>query len=157
MSKEYITHEQMNRYYTSILRDMTRLGYSPDIIVAPMRGGADMGVKFSHYFGVPVHAIDWQTRDGAETDVDKLQEILLTHRHSDILIVDDICDTGTTLKQMEEAIDLHCYQISFTGTVSTAVTLFKESSDIDVTFHGRSLYEDEQDTWFVFPWEEWWK
>lgn len=157
MSKEYITHEQMNRYYTSILRDMSVQRYNPDIIVAPMRGGADMGVKFSHYFHVPVHAINWQTRDGSHTDTNKLRELLRQHRHSDILIVDDICDTGTTLKQIEETVDVHCNEETFTGTVSTAVTLFKESSDIDVTFHGRSLYEDDQDTWFVFPWEEWWK
>lgn len=155
--KEYITHEQMNSYYNSLLCDMARLGYSPDIVIAPMRGGADMGVKFSHYFGVPVQAINWQTRDGSETEIDKLRELLRQNRHSDILIVDDICDSGTTLKQIENAVDCHCNEESFLGTVSTAVALFKESSDIDVTFHGRSIYSDDEDTWFVFPWEEWWK
>lgn len=154
---EYISHDQMHSYYNSILRDMARLRYSPDTIIAPMRGGADMGVKFSHYFGVPVHAINWQTRDGADTDVDKLRELLRQNSHSDILIVDDICDSGKTLKQIDAAVDHHCSEEIFLGTVSTAVALVKESSDTEVTFHGRSLYEDEDHTWFVFPWEGWWK
>ena len=147
----------MNSYYQSILRDMARLGYRPDVVVAPMRGGSDMGVKFSHYFDVPVIAVEWQTRDGSESDTAKLREILRKYNDQSILIVDDICDTGTTLQRMNIVIDRHCDVETFIGTVDVAVALYKESSDADVTFHGRTLYNNEDHTWFVFPWENWWE
>lgn len=154
---EYLTHEQMHSYYNSILRDMARLDYRPDLIVAPMRGGADMGVKFSHYFNVPVISLQWQTRDGGDKDTMRLREILRQHNSENILIVDDICDTGTTLSEMDVCLDRHQEMEGFIGTVNTAVALYKESSGVDVTFHGRSIYPDADNTWYVFPWEEWWK
>lgn len=157
MKKEFLNYSQMNGYYSEIVRSMSRVQYSPDVILAPMRGGADIGVKLSHYFGVPLIAVEWQTRDGAVSDTAKLRQILREYNNSSILIVDDICDTGDTIKSMEVVIDRHCDVETFIGTVDTAVALFKESSDTDVTFHGRTLYGDEDHTWFVFPWEEWWK
>lgn len=158
MKKEFLSNEMMHGYYSSIIRDMTRLSYTPDLIVAPMRGGADIGVKFSHYFNVPFISLEWQTRDGETKDSAKLRQILRDYDTADILIVDDICDTGDTLREIDTCVDRHIEMEIFKGTVNTAVAIFKESSEFDVTWHARTIFhnEEEDGVWFVFPWEAWW-
>jgi hypoxanthine phosphoribosyltransferase len=151
---EKLTHEQMHGYYSEILRGMQNAQYMPDVIIAPMRGGADMGVKFSHFLDVPVVSLQWQTRDGGDTDSGKLREIL--RKYSNVLVVDDICDSGKTLHGISTVVERHNEMEQYVD-VSYAVALHKESSDFECTWCGRSIYSDKEDTWFIFPWEEWWK
>jgi len=50
---EYITHQEMNDYYSEVIRQVAKDGVVPEVIIAPMRGGADFGIKLSNYFDVP--------------------------------------------------------------------------------------------------------
>jgi hypoxanthine phosphoribosyltransferase len=83
------------------------------------RGGLIPAVMLSHRLGVPML--------GPFDDMD-----------STTLVVDDICDTGTTLAYYEK------YKFP------TAVIHFKHSSSSTPTF-----YYDiaEEDIWLVYPWE----
>jgi hypoxanthine phosphoribosyltransferase len=155
--KEFLTNAQMNGYYADLVREMANVKYRPSVIVAPLRGGADIGLKLSHYFSCPLETIVWQTRDGEERDTTSLRNILSLYSKGNILIVDDICDTGKTLSEIESVIDQWCAEYTFWGEIDTAVALFKESSEFVPNWYSRSIYEDEENTWFVFPWEEWWK
>lgn len=156
MSKEHITNDQVNSYYREIVRAMANSKYVPDVIVAPLRGGADMGLKFSHYFNCPLETVMWQTRDGEARDTTALEKILCQYNKSNILIVDDICDTGKTLEEMEAVIDNWCFNNAFWGDIEQAVILHKDTSDYVPTWCARTIYSDEEHTWFVFPWEDWW-
>ena len=53
------------------------------------------------------------------------------------LIVDDICDSGKTLKEYEEQ--------------DTYTLFYKENTQIKPTHHSKTV---NQETWIVFPWEE---
>ena len=55
---EYITHQQMNDYYSEVIRQVAKDGARPEVIIAPMRGGADFGIKLSNYFDVPYKHYD---------------------------------------------------------------------------------------------------
>ena len=101
---EYITHEEMNNYYSEVVRQIAKDGVVPEVIIAPMRGGADFGIKLSNYFDVPFVPVVWQTRDGEEKDIQSLVAILDQYWGRTILLVDDICDSGKTLSQMIEII-----------------------------------------------------
>jgi len=153
---EYLSHADMHNYYLEVCRAMTHAQYKPDVIIAPMRGGVDFGVKLSHWFDdVPVVALHWQTRDGAGTDAMKLKEVLRKYIGGTVLVVDDICDTGLTLHQINDVVNRFT-ESEDVVIVDYAAALYKESCGFEPTWSGRTIMPDEEDRWWVFPWEAWW-
>ena len=146
----------MHGYYFDVLRAMHAANYTPDVIVAPMRGGIDMGVKFSEYLNVPVVAIQWQTRDGGERDSVKFREVLKQFQGGKILVVDDICDSGETLRGLNFVVDRYTDTVG-PAIVDYAVAIHNEDCDFEPTWSGRNIHRNVDKQWFVFPWEAWWK
>lgn len=153
-NKKYFSHAEMNQMYLRILQQMAQDNYQPDVIVAPMRGGADMGVKFSNWFNKPVIAVQWQTRDGDVQDREYLHQALTPwHDEPDqsnrkILVVDDILDTGETLTGLVEAIAEKC------SGIQVAVAIENLEADFSAHWSGWEINREETTDWFVFPWEE---
>lgn len=150
---EHITYDQLHGYYHELVRGMHTAHYVPDVIIAPMRGGVDLGVKLSNYFDCPVIALHWQTRDGLIKDSDTLTDILSKYLTENILIVDDICDSGKTFKQISDVVDSFQENIH----VDYAAAIANLDSEFQVNWLGRLIYRNTDTQWFVFPWEEWWK
>lgn len=148
---EYLTHEDMNNYYAEVIRIMTNDKFRPDVIFAPMRGGADFGIKLSTYYDIPFEALQWQTRDGSARDVAKLKELYTTYDGKNILIVDDICDSGETLKGIERASNYNRTNIRF------AVAIENIESGFACDYTAREISRSDDTQWFIFPWEDWWK
>ena len=149
---EYLTHEIMNSYYREVVRQMTNSGFIPDVILAPMRGGADFGVKLSNYYNVPFVPLTWQTRDGKDKDVATFLSVLDEWQDSSILLVDDICDTGYTINELvslANAEELHEFRV--------AVAIENLEADSQIDYSAREISRTEDPQWFVFPWESWWK
>ena len=142
----------MNNYYSEVVRQIAKDGVVPEVIIAPMRGGADFGIKLSNYFDVPFVPVVWQTRDGEEKDIQSLVAILDQYWGRTILLVDDICDSGKTLSQMieiiraEEVVDFY-----------VAVAIENIESKVKIDYTGREISRSVDEQWFVFPWEDWWK
>lgn len=148
---EYLTHEDMNNYYAEVVRLMTNDGFKPDIVFAPMRGGADFGIKVSNYYEIPFVPLRWQTRDGTEQDRDTLVKLLEQYKDKQILIVDDICDSGETLRGIESA-------SGFTRTnIRFAVAIENIESGFVCDYTAREISRTEDTQWFIFPWEDWWQ
>ena len=114
-NKRYITWDQVEGL-VSELANLIRYDFSDiDSIYGIPRGGLIPAVMLSHKLGIPIS-----------------KKITLTS-----LIVDDICDSGVTLKEWEE--------------YTTAVLLFKPHTSFVVpTLYGSTHNSDE---WIVFPWE----
>lgn len=149
---EYITHEEMNNYYNEVVRQIAKDGIVPDVIIAPMRGGADFGIKLSNYFDVPFVPVVWQTRDGEDKDIQSLVAILDKYWGHTMLLVDDICDSGKTLSEMIEIVRAEEFVDFF-----VAVAIENVESKVSVNYSGREISRSIDDQWFVFPWEDWWK
>jgi|TARA_R110002050_G_C8792089_1_gene502134 hypoxanthine phosphoribosyltransferase len=119
-NKRYITWDQMeglvNKLATIIKNHLMLNPLSNiDSIYGIPRGGSIPAVMLSHKLGIPYS-----------------EKITLTS-----LIVDDICDSGVTLKEWEG--------------YTTAVLLFKPHTSCAVpTLYGSTHNSDE---WIVFPWE----
>lgn len=153
---EYLSHADMNRYYMNVCRAMAQAQYRPDAIIALSRGGLDFGVKVSNWFDdVELVPLVWQTRDGGDRDIVKLREVLSKYEGGTILVVDDICDSGVTLDGINTVVDRFTESVN-NVIVDYAVALHKESSSFEPTWTGRIILPDEEDTWWVFPWENWW-
>ena len=158
---ENISNDQVNTYLMNIVRDMTLSEYKPDYIIGIWRGGSDTAVKLSHYYGDNAKATLF-TPYSSLTDL--LDNIYDDWAKSDfgqgspnILIVDEICDSGTTLHTIREEIADYiasCY----TKKIKFAALLHNINNHAEVEFYGREISRaQDPDIWYVFPWENWWK
>jgi len=148
---EYLSHDEMNSYYAEAVRQMAVEEFKPAVVIAPMRGGADFGVKVSNYFNIPFIPLQWQTRDGTEQDRAALADIFRKYDGQNILFVDDICDSGETLKGIERASNYSRNNIRF------AVAIENIESGFPCDYTAREISRTEDTQWFIFPWEDWWK
>lgn len=153
IEKLYYSFNDLERDLSDINHQMNLGHFRPDIVIGPGRGAYVPGVMLSHYWGVPFKGFEWQTRDGSQKNEKHLKEILNNFVHDNILLVDDINDTGATLT---EIIDVFHSDLNLSDL--RVATLFNkmQSSYKDVDFYARELTLD-YDPWIVFPYEEWWK
>jgi hypoxanthine phosphoribosyltransferase len=113
-------------------------------IVGLTRGGLPLAVKLSNELDIPMEALTWQTRDGELTqDLRKIQLLNRTHRRHEILFVDDICDTGVTIKQIDHF---------FPGAMFT--TLIDKIPNQQLVDYTPSTKFECENKWVVFPWEK---
>lgn len=121
-----------------------------DVIVGVGRGGLVPAVILSHQMGVPLVPINWQTRDGnvAMENFSLLSNI--TKFNTNILIIDDINDTGTTLNELLRATKDVLKNANRSCIINTATIYQKPST----TFTSNAYVELVDDNiWCVFPWE----
>ena len=113
-----------------------------DAVVGLTRGGLTPAVLVSQYLDIPMHTLKVSLRDhkGIE-DMPKPD--------CNILVIDDINDTGATLNYLQESWG-H-------DTVTYAVLINNEASEADVDYSSVDINKREDDVWIVFPWEDWWK
>jgi len=156
VSKLYYDYETLTGDLQHIVRDMSVAQYKPDVIVGPGRGAYFPGVMLSHYFDVPFEGFRWQTRDGLLQDESTLKHILDKHQNDNILIVDDINDTGVTLLSIDDYVFTWAGDNVVDIKVKYATLLSKSTSNFEqVDFYARELTPDF-DPWVVFPYEQWW-
>jgi hypoxanthine phosphoribosyltransferase len=148
---EYLSHKDMNHYYADVVRLMAIEGFKPNVVVAPMRGGADFGVKISNYYNIPFVPLQWQTRDGNIKELTTLLKVIEEYKDKSILIVDDICDSGETLRCIQIATNFNRTNIRF------AVAIENVESGVICDYAAREINRSDDTQWFVFPWEDWWR
>jgi hypoxanthine phosphoribosyltransferase len=149
-NKVYYTNNQIHSYVLEIARQIYQDNYRPDYIVGLTRGGLVPGVLLSHYLDVPFHALNkdesnlWMAEDALEG--------------KNILVIDDINDTGNTLNKLKNdwAGNSGDWESIFTYNVKFAVCIDNESSNEFVNYAGYTINKAENPEWCVFPWEEWW-
>ena len=153
MSKVYYSWSDIEGMMADITRQMAQQNIKPDVIFGPGRGGYPLGVMLSHYLDVPFHGFEWQTRDGNVEDSEQLKALLSKYYSSyNIVIIDDINDTGRTLQGIHDVVCSEGLNLS----VTYVSLLEKMSSDFSVQICAKELDEEEGKQWIVFPYEEWW-
>lgn len=178
-----ISYEQLNGYIHSIIRQMHKFHFQPDYIVGISRGGLVPAVLLSQYLDVPLHTLDVSFRDndmGPESNLWMAEDAFgyvsteIVPRPEDlpatdpklrknILIVDDINDTGRTLQWIKDDWESGCFpnsedwndvwhhNVQFATIVDNSASEFK-----GVDFSGLIINKHEDPCWIEFPWEEWW-
>lgn len=182
MKKVYYTDKQIDSFIHSIIRQMNDDDWKPDYIVGLTRGGLIPAVKISQYLNVPMETLKVSLRDGGdcesncwmsedaygyvETNTFPRPEGEATSDpalRKNILIVDDINDTGATLQWIKNDWSLSAFREDpiwdsiWGSNVRFAALIDNDQSPIEVSYMGESINKAEEDVWVVFPWEEWWK
>ncbi len=193
MNKLVINNEHLKGLVSKICRDISNSGWRPEYVVGITRGGLIPAVMISHYFGVPCETLKVSLRDGGEpesnlwmaedalgsnsreryvenpVDVAGILEAasdLLEQgsTYKNILIVDDINDTGATFNWIMKDWPSGCFPEDPTwdevwnNNVKFAVLIDNLASkcNVKMDYIGMEINKAEKDVWVDFPWEDWW-
>jgi len=194
MNKLVLNDQKKNALVSKICRDIALSGWRPDYIVGLTRGGLIPAVMISHYLNVPMHTLNVSLRDGSvgpesnlwmaedalgphskerivedENDIGSILEAasdLLENAgtYKNILIVDDINDTGSTFNWIMEDWPSGCFPDDpswnevWNNNVRFAVLVDNLSSkcNVKMDYSGMEINKADNDVWVDFPWEDWW-
>jgi len=138
--------------------------WRPDIIVGIGRGGLLPAVMISQYFNIKMNSLDISLRDGGDT-VSNCGLAADAYDGANILVVDDINDTGATFNWLMEDWRSSALPSAirwdndvWNKTVKFAVVVDNLASECNVKmdFAGMEVNKAEKDVWIEFPYEEWW-
>jgi xanthine phosphoribosyltransferase len=178
MKKVFYTDKQIRELTQKIVYQMAKDRWVPDYIVGLTRGGLIPAVYLSHWLDIPMEALKVSLRDHSDTEhncwmsEDAFGYCPIDSRvgetktdpalRKNILIVDDINDTGATLDwiiQDWQASCLpshHAWQNAIWGhNVRFAVLIDNQSSKFSrkVDYAGTEINKAEEPVWIVYPWE----
>lgn len=180
VNKVYYTEKQINNSIHTIIRQIVNDDWKPDYVVGITRGGLVPALKISHYLDVPMNTLKVNLRDGSETETNcwmaedafgyvpvperaTVKSRWDTKKRKNILIVDDINDTGETLEWIKKDWEKCClpdepaWETVWGNNVRFAVLVNNDTSPTEVNYIGESINKTEDPQWCVFPWEYWWK
>ncbi len=192
MNKLIINQHELKGLVSKICRDITISGWRPDYIVGITRGGLIPAVMISQYFNIPMHTLGVSLRDGSggesnlwmaedalgpnsrerfvENPVDvagileAASDLLENGTYKEILLVDDINDSGATFNWIMNDWPSGCFpedpawEEVWNNNVKFAVLVDNLASkcNVKMDFVGREINKAENDVWVDFPWEDWW-
>jgi hypoxanthine phosphoribosyltransferase len=171
--KEYYSVSKVKGLVLDLIKQMYQDTWKPDYIVGINRGGLTPAVMISHFMDLPMYTLDVRLRQGTEPETNTWMAKnaygypgLLKMGISgakDILIVDDINDSGATFNWIKEdwqnsmRSDDERWNDVWGKNVKFAVLTENLSSEFDgVTYFVEEVNKAEDDVWIVYPWEQWW-
>lgn len=153
MQKVYYNWDHIEIACRDIYKEIVNDSFKPDLVIGLTRGGLVPAVILSHRFDVPMDTLKISLRDhiskgGTYKDYGLPQ--------ANILIVDDINDSGATIKYLKEIwehsscqnwVELWHKKIRFATVVDNI------SSQSKVDYRYTTVNKAEEDVWIVYPWE----
>jgi hypoxanthine phosphoribosyltransferase len=165
MKKIYLTWQDVENLTQDVVRKISRGTWRPDYVVGLTRGGLVPANLISQYLEVPMHTLKVSLRDEKDDCESNLWMAEDASQGTNILIVDDINDTGTTLDWIAEDWKSSAHPRSaiwkeIWGTsVRVAVLVDNDTSHttMPISYWSMDINKEAVPQWIVFPWEDWWK
>jgi len=164
MKKIYHTWRAVEKQTQEILRQINASDWRPDYVVGLTRGGLTPANLISQYLEVPMECLKVSLRDDGNEPEHNLWMAEDAYNGKNILVVDDINDSGATLNWIKEDWeDFHPskpepWLTIWNDSVRFAVLVNNEASEFKrIDYSAVDINKAEEDSWIVFPWEDWWK
>lgn len=178
IEKIYYDYTHIHDMVNDISFQMYKDSWRPDYIVGLTRGGLVPAVIMSNTLGIPMHTLKVSLRDNVDTESNGwMAEDAFGYIPSDmregitkrsdatykknILILDDINDTGATLDWIIQDWQGGClsqdkdWEYVWGNNVRFAVLIDNLSSKFSrqVDYSAKTVNKAERDVWIVYPWE----
>jgi hypoxanthine phosphoribosyltransferase len=164
MKKIYYTWSDVESQTQEILRQIALSDWRPDYVVGLTRGGLAPANLVSQYLEVPMECLKVSLRDDGGEPEHNLWMAEDAYNGKNILVVDDINDSGATLDWIKaDWEDFHPskrepWATIWNNTVRFAVLVNNEASKYKrIDYSCIDINKVEEPSWIVFPWEDWWK
>ena len=150
IKKKIYTWRDVEKMCSQILVQLYNSEWRPDYIVGITRGGNVPATILSNMTGIRCEAVKVALRDGESGKTGDSIAWMADDAKlgKNILVVDDINDTGATLKLIERAVDKKEIKIYFASLIENNSSAFK------VDFRGKIIDKSLNPSWIVFPWEK---
>lgn len=120
MEKIYVTWEEIEELVDLLSKQITQSGYQIEYIFGLQRGGLIPAVMLSHKLSIPM------TQDPTRQN---------------ILIVDDICDSGKTF---------HKFSLTYPNSKFACLHFKPHTSSFTPNFSANKFFSD---AWLIYSWE----
>ena len=181
MKKILVSWTDIESQTQEILRQLHRDSWQPDYVVGLTRGGLVPANLISQYLDVPMETLkvslrdsdqgpeskSWMAEDAFGFNSDPESSVRSSPAwRKNILIVDDINDSGATLNWIKQDWQFNCvgndvrWDTEIWGhNVRVAVLYDNQASqsELDISYSAVTINKLEEDVWIIFPWEEFWK
>jgi len=147
MIKTYPLYDEIHAACEELRYNDLIIQFNPDMVIGLIRGGLLPAVIVSHVLNdTKMEAIDYSSGDGngdnRNCHTNKIPKFDIEKR---ILIVDDICDTGRSMREVTKEYRDRGHE------VLTFALYYKESSVFKPDFVWQTIPEDSP--WIIFPFE----
>lgn len=140
------THDWFKKDLRNIIDQLVDKKY--DLLIGINRGGCIPAVCLSHALKTPVTMIDYSTRDGINIHPTSLHTYFEKLPAKNILIVDDLIDSGKSIEEVTQIATTFC-------DVSVATLLYNVDVNITIPHYwGTSFSRKNESRYFTFWWEE---
>ena len=146
--KVYYSIDEMHVAIIRIIEQMNDSNWMPEIILSINRGGCIPGIYLSHKIEIPHKVIDIQLRDSSVSPNFYVLNDCLT-KYQKLLIVDDINDSGNTLKLIKD------HSVKNESEIRFAALINNIKSKIKIDYQGQLIDKSKNPVWYIFPWEKW--
>ena len=161
MQKYFISADELLRDSFTLAEKIYQTGFRPDVVIGVWRGGTPVAIAIQEYLGfvgvptkhAPIKASSYRgINDQSETiEIECFDAVsALFERNTQVLLVDDVFDSGRTLSAL---VKLICQQtnVNNQGNIKTATPWYKPKNNR--TDSSPDFYLHETDRWLVFPHE----
>jgi uncharacterized protein len=176
MKRIELSWRDVEKQVQELLRQMHQDQWQPDYVVGLTRGGLVPANLISQYLNCRMETLKVSLRDDNQCESNLwMAEDAFGYTNYDpmcsgdgrkkILIVDDINDSGATLNWIMKDWPSGCLPNNerwgevWGNNVRVAVLVDNEASTaaMPINYSAMDINKAQEDSWIVFPWEDWWK
>ena len=141
MEKIYLSYQDYNYAINRIFKEIKKIENIH--IISIYRGSLGIGVHLSNLLNAPLSILKFQTRDGDKHEKLKMIYNAGIKKDDNLIVVDDIYDTGKTLKEVKKYL-----KTFFPKNKAYYFTIFGRPNNDSINF----IFENKG-KWVNFPWE----